>query len=105
MPYPGVDMDFLDEKEHRRKLAQAVNGLLLGQSNNVHSVTLTANATSTVLTRVGISPLASAFLSPMSASAAASLALVWASVARGEVTIHHDSSPATDRTFGVLVSG
>jgi hypothetical protein len=91
------------EEEHRRKLAQAINSLMKGQSNNGFEVTLNADATLTELTVEFARTGNIAQLQPMSASAAASLANVWTEVTVGTVKLHHDSSPATDRKYGVVL--
>jgi hypothetical protein len=93
------------EEEHRRKIAQAVNDLQRGRTNNVFTATLTANATMTTVSvsfaRVGDA----AVLTPQSSSAAASAANVYTVVTNGTIEVHHDASAATDRTFGIVLFG
>ena len=107
MAYPGVDLEHADEKEHRRLMAQALNGLLEGQSNNGFKMTLTPGGTGTLYNRIGIAATSVPVLTPMTASAAQALAAgtVWATVTRGALTIHHGTGIGTDLTFGVALIG
>lgn len=100
--YPTVPESWTDDKDHRRKLAQAINGLLQGQGNNLDQVTLAANATETVLTHDRITERTVFQLMPRTASAAAAQAGIYVTTTKGSATLHHDSSPATDRTFGLV---
>lgn len=101
--HPTVPEFWGELKEHIRKITDAVNGLLSGRTNNWYDVTLTQNATETIL----ISPLVGlqtrAYLSPRTESAA--LARVWSTAADGILTIHHDAAPDPDRQFTVLLVG
>jgi hypothetical protein len=91
--------------EHRRKLAQAINALLAGKSNNHFTTTLRANQITTEVqfteSRAGVVPL----LVPLSASAALTIANFWTEPQDKKVIIHHDSSAATDRQVGVVIVG
>lgn len=95
------------EDEHRRKLAQAINSLLRGESNNHYTVTLTPDATETEIqypsARSGVVPV----LQPLSPGAAAALASgsVYATAENGKVVIHHDADPSDERTLGVVIVG
>lgn len=93
--------------EHIRKLGSRINALFKGKTNAVHLVTLEADETSTQLSAPDATSQTQVYLSPRSASAAAALAsgTLWATAAGGVVTIHHDSSSDTDRTFGVALLG
>jgi hypothetical protein len=91
------------EEEHRRKMAHAINALMKGQGNNGFAVTLTPDAVLTELEVEFARPGNIAQLQPMSASAAASLASVWTEVEIGRVNLHHDSQPAADRRYGVVL--
>lgn len=83
-----------------------------GRLNNVGRVTLTAGATSTVVT-VGVSKAAvnigsdcEVFLSPRTANAAAAVATTYISaVGQGTFTITHANNGQTDRTFGWVAVG
>jgi len=92
-------------EEHTRKVALAVREILAGKTNNVGIVTLSANETTTVFEAERISFNSAIFLSPRSASAAGATNSIWFEAGNGSVTIHHDSSTATDRTFGLVFVG
>lgn len=95
-------------REHARKNALLIRELLNGKSNNaLVSVTLIANSTETEITRSRVCCDTVVTASPKSASAAAALAsgALWFETTHGKVTIHHDSQPDTDRTFGLVLVG
>lgn len=94
-------------QEHIRKVAIVVNEILAGKSNNVFDVTLTPNATETVVTRERTSMDSRVSLTPKSATAAAAIGAgaVWVETTVNRITIHHDSQPDADRTFGATVVG
>lgn len=94
-----------DPLEHARKIALAVRGLMRGESNNVERATLTVNTTETVLTVDRCGPDSVAILVPLTSSAAASVASVYTVCGFQQVTIYHDSSSATNRTFGLVIVG
>ena len=104
--YPIVPRSWSDEapREHMLKIAQAVNGLLRGETNNIFpAVALTPDATETIVTDAQIHPGTIAILTPKTQSAASAAVFFSASV--GILTLHHDADPAEDRTFGVLIFG
>lgn len=99
-----------DTDEMARKTAVIVREVLKGKTNNTQDITLTPNSTTTVLegdeyTRVCCNTVIS--LSPRTASAAAAQASgsLWIQTNNGRITIHHDSTADTDRTFGAVFTG
>lgn len=106
--YPLVPETMPNEVEHRRQLAQGVNGTRSGKLNAVTQVTLTANSTITTLTDSRIGATTGIFLSPLTADAAAALSGLWVNQAlqqNGQATLTHASAASTDRTFNVLLIG
>ena len=93
-----------DEPEHRRKIAVTANAALFGQTNNQLTITLDPNATQTEVTYERCRHDISVNLTPASASAAAATG-IWVEPKKGTATIHHDSSPATDRKFFAVFVG
>lgn len=93
------------EKDLWRELATSVRGILKGQTNNTYEATLAADADTTVVTVEHASLGGIAVFNATSASAAASAENIWTETKKGQVIIHHDSSPATDRTVALLVMG
>jgi len=92
--------------EHRRKLAIAVNGVVRGEMNNIHAITLRANESTTIYRELNrITANSVALLVPLSASAAAASTTLYAVCTKDTVTIHHDSDPATDREFRIVLLG
>lgn len=90
-----------------RQRDQAINELIMGRSNAVGAVTLTAGATTTTVARSTISKDAVVMLFPMTANAAAALATTYAttSVSGGSFTITHANNAQTDRNFQYVVLG
>jgi len=104
-PYP-VPPQFWDSPEEMgRLLAQAIRGLLDGETNNTFLVTLDTNSTTTIVSdpRVGITTVA--LMTPQSATAASEIASVWVTVANAVLTIHHPSTGIADRLWGVAIFG
>ena len=102
--FPVVPLFWNQPEEHVRKAFQAINGLLNGQGNNVEDVTLVPGATQTDIDVNYATPDTVALVQPRSASAAAATGL-WTRSTKGKVTLFHDSNPATDRLFGVVLFG
>jgi len=100
--FPIVPESWSSPQEHLRKLSQAINGILRGQCNNTDEVTLDASVTETTLESEKIVQHTVVVLSPRTSSAAAVSGL-YITTTKGSATLHHDSSPATDRTFGVVL--
>lgn len=110
--YQAVPDVGVDEKEHRRRLARAINGLLQGKMNAVTTVTLTANSATTTLTDDRITPKSFIGFMPETANAAAALANLYVSnrmstngTVIGNATLTHANNAQTDRTFTVLIIG
>jgi len=92
-------------EEHSRILAAGINDLFKGRGNNTTAVTLTADSTTTVLTHKRYNADTVAIFMPKSASAALVLGKLYVVAATGTLTIHHDSTPDTDRKFGIAYVG
>lgn len=95
-------------EEHIRKVALATRELLTGKSNNtITAITLTPNSTSTVIERERVSCDTIVSLTPKSETAATAMASgnLWVQANFGKITIHHDSTADTDRTFGAVLTG
>ena len=95
-----------DAKEHNRKIAQSVNGILNGQTNNIFVVTLEADTTSTTVqfppARAGGSVLITA--QDSTAATLARTSDIYAVSNSGEVEITHGTASGGE-TFSVLVAG
>lgn len=95
-------------EEHIRKVALITRELLDGKSNNtVSSITLDPNSTVTIVDRERVSSETIVNLTPKSENAALAISSgsLWVETTKGRLTIHHDSSSATDRTFGAVFVG
>lgn len=90
-----------------REVSQAIKDLTEGRSNAVGTVTLTANTTTTTVSKSTINSNAGVFLSPKTANAAAALATTYVNVAAagGSFVITHANNAQTDRHFYYLCNG
>lgn len=96
-----------DEKDLRR-YAYAIQELSSGRSNASKTVTLAANATSTVVNFDNCSAESIPLLVPMTAHAAAEMGagtVYVSAVANRSFTITHANNAQTDRTFGFVCIG
>jgi hypothetical protein len=94
--------------EWARKLAEAIEQLAAGTSKTVSSVTLDANATSTTVTNVYVTPSSHITLEPTTANAATEKAAgtMYVSTRTNGTSfvITHANSSQTDRTFTFQIS-
>ena len=102
----AVPVTWRDEVEHRRLIADGINGAIDGRTNNVGAFTLTASTTTTAVTdkRAGGDSIITWM--PTTATAAAAMDALYVS-ARGKetFTLTHDSAADTDRDFSYSLSG
>ncbi len=92
--------------EHSRKIAQAVNGILNGQTNNTFVVTLEEGATDSTVRFTPARAGGSALLFPQNSSAA-SLARttdVFATTSTGQVVVTHGAAVGGEQFSLVIVS-
>lgn len=90
------------------KFAFSIQQLASGRSNAVGTVTLTANAASTVVTAQNCGAGSVPVPVPMTANAAAEVGagtLYVSAVANGSFTLTHANNSQTDRTFGWVALG
>lgn len=97
-----------DVGEQVRRIVTAVNNILRGKTNNVGTVTLTANSATTTLTDIRIGINSVILLQPTTANASAEIgagAIYFGTPGDGTVTINHANNAQTDRTFNYAVVG
>ena len=90
-------LDWENEEEHRRKLAEALIGVMDGKINAIGTLTLTDK-------RIGIQ--SRIFFMPTTANAAAAITSLFVT-GRGKqtATINHANNSQTDKTFDYVVLG
>ena len=86
-------------KEHIRELASSINQIIEGRRNSSGTFTLTAGATSTVITNERCSTDSKVLFSPRTSNAAGGVATTYVTVANGSFTVTHANAGTTDRTF------
>lgn len=116
LSFPVVQIEPLSEnptdlRTHNRQIAQVVNRINRGKIGAVYyNFTLTASATSTVLSDSRLGMASVLYFDPETTNAAEELATGTMYVAtsgrtKGAFTVSHSNSTETDRTFRVLIIG
>lgn len=91
-----------------REVAEVVNGLLDGNSNNRGTVTLATSAASTAITDYRAGPDSIVLLMPTTANASAEIGAgtIYVSArATNSFTLTHANNSQSDRTFGYIIVG
>lgn len=93
-----------------RRIYEVLQALRSGKTENVGEVTLTANAASTAVTDIRVSPQSVIVWHPRTANAAAEMAagtmyVTDANMANGSFTVTHANNAQTDRDFRYAVIG
>tara|TARA_R110002020_G_scaffold212027_5_gene418401 strand:+ start:2240 stop:2581 length:342 start_codon:yes stop_codon:yes gene_type:complete len=101
-----------DDAEHKRKFAEAINAIDDGKLSSNAEITLTASATSTVITDRRVGKDSVILFMPVTANAAAALGAGTMYVTTANIdprastfTITHPSNSQTDKTFRYVVLG
>jgi len=100
-----VQEQYANQPYWLRRLTVAVNSLINGKVNAIASVTLTANATSTIVADLRCTSSSVIGLMPTTANAATALATTYITVTNKSFTITHANTSTTDRTFHYSVLG
>lgn len=96
----GSGFGLSSDEKNQQVINDAIRQLQQGRSNAVGTVTLTANAASTVVTAPNCGPNSAVFLFPRTANAAAIVAATYVSaVVAGSFTVTHTNSATADKTF------
>ena len=103
--FPPVEIDWHDEKEHRRKLAEGINNLGEGKLRSTGRVTLAPGVATTVLNDARIGPSSYVGFSPLSANAKAEGDPWRSNQGKGTVTLNHANNAQVDRTYDYVVLG
>ena len=108
--FPAAPLEWADEREHLRKLAEAINRLYDGKINATGTVTLTASQATTTLTdrRIGLNT--KVYLTSTTANASAEIGagaiyLTFPNTTEGQAVINHANNSQSDRTFGFALLG
>lgn len=90
------------------RIVQAIRDLSQGRSNATGTFTLTAGATSTVVTAINCGDDSKIAITPLTANAAGALATTYipaATIVRGSFTVTHANAVSVDRTFSYIIQG
>lgn len=101
-------IDWHNEQEHRRKLAEIANQAIQGKTLNVSTVTLAASATSTTLmdTRIGVESFIGFMATTANAAAEIGNGTLYVTNRQTmQATINHANNAQADRTFVYVVIG
>jgi hypothetical protein len=89
-----------------KKIILSVQQLGAGRSNAVGSVTLTANAASTVVSDNNVASGSTIYLMPTTSNAAAAIATTYiATIVNKSFTITHANNAQVDKTFRYAIVG
>jgi hypothetical protein len=92
--------------DHLARIADCVNNILKGKTNNVGDVTLTASSATTTITDPRIGANSAILMQPTTANAAAALSgLYFDTPGNGTVVVNHANNGQTDKTFKYVVVG
>lgn len=100
-----VPINYENETEHRRLLAEAVNSVRNGKVRSTGTVTLEASQTTTTLTDIRIGPESVILFMPTTQNAAGEVGYYVSARTEGQATITHATDSRTDRTFAYVVLG
>lgn len=101
-----MSIPLLQVKAPQSNVTETINTLLRGRANNVGSVTLTENVTTTDVIDTRIRSQMIIVLSPRTSNAAAELPTLYVSaVDDGGFTLTHSSAASTDRTYDFIFHG
>ena len=108
--FPTAPLEWADEAEHRRKLAEAINRLYDGKINARGTVTLTASQATTTLTDRRIGAETIVVLVPTTANASAeygngTIYQTFPNVTKGQAVLNHANNAQTDRKYGFALLG
>lgn len=102
----SVARSWHDDKEHRAKLADAINQVLKGKINCTGEVTLTASTALTTLTDARIGANSFIGFMPQTSNAATFLSSLYVSSrGKGTADLTHTSTAVSDRTYTYAVLG
>ena len=110
LPSPGSFSSFSDVTVYVRRLWDSLHALRLGKMECTGEITLTANAATTVLNRVGLSPQSVVHFDPKTANAAtelygATMYVLTANRGNDAWTITHANNANADKTFQYTAIG
>lgn len=104
--YEPVPLQHVDSNEHRYLMASAINNIMNGGVNVTLRVRLNADAMETVVKDMRIYPLSFvAWQAETDSADAVDDSINIRNKKRGEMTIQHSSSAATDMDFTFLIIG
>jgi hypothetical protein len=110
LPPPVTLSSFEHVTSYMRRVLEALQALRLGKTANVGEFTLTANAASSTLSDIRISPQSVIAWHPRTANAAAEIAagtmfITDANMSNGSAIVTHANNAQADRSFRYAVIG
>lgn len=106
MSTPKVPIRGMTDEVRALRHAETLNALIDGKAAVTGSVTLTANATSTVVSDNKFESAMVPVFVPLTANAAAAIATTYVSArAQGSFTLTHASNAQTDKSFAYVRFG
>jgi hypothetical protein len=103
--FAPAPIEWHDEREHRRKLAEKINDMMQGDLNATGDVTLTASQATTTVTDRRVSASSYIGFMPVTANAGGEVGMYVSSRGEKTFTITHAVDSRSDRTFKYVVIG
>lgn len=104
--FPQAPENAKAEEGSIRTLVRVINNIMRGKTNNRGEVTLTAGATTTVVSDINAGGESIVLLMPLTSNAAAALATTYiTSQGKKTFTITHANNAQTDRNFRYTITG
>jgi hypothetical protein len=106
--FPSLPNALPFREEALRRIAQVVNGILGGKTNNASSVTLTVSVATTTIQKQEFGPNTHYSFTPLTANAAAEIGngtMYVSSRGKGTMTITHANNAQADRSFSYSYTG
>lgn len=105
--FDKVPQSYPDNNEWLRLIADVVNNIVDGKINATGSFTLTAGATSTVVSDRRCGTGSVVLITPTTANAAGAVATTYipSTTVKNQFTVTHANTGTTDRTFNYAILG
>jgi len=104
--YPPLSIALQPTPAAMRAIAVAHNHVMQGRQNVIKNITLTANAGSTTINDPRLSGVTALYFGARTVNAAICQPTIWYDTkANGSVVVHHQNSPAADKTYDLLILG
>ena len=104
--YSPISVALQPTPQAMRAIGVMANHMLEGRLNVLKAVTLAPNAFTTTINDPRLSGVTALYFGARTANAAVCAPTIWYDTkAKGSVVVHHQNSPAADKTYDILIIG